>query len=104
MNTEANDFPTGVFVHETRPIWTLQFNDDGSYVFRVNDVVDATGTYTINGDQYTEATDYLPCRQARAATYRYSYDHGRLVFYLVGEDNCAERRASLDGVTWLRRE
>lgn len=104
MNASTNDFPTGVFAHETRPSWTLQFNDDGSYVFRVDDVVDATGTYTISGDQYTEDTDYLPCRQARTATYRYCHEHGRLVFYLVGEDNCAERRASLDGVTWIRRE
>jgi len=34
MKADANDFPTGVFVHENRPSWTLQFSDDGSYVFR----------------------------------------------------------------------
>jgi hypothetical protein len=103
MSVGAHDFP-GVFVHEARPIWTLQFNDDGSYVFRVNDVADATGTYTVNGELYTEDTDYAPCSQARVATYRYRCDDGRLVFQLRGEDHCTERRASLDGVTWIRRE
>jgi hypothetical protein len=104
MNTPANLFPTGIFVHETRPIWTLQFNADGTYVFRVNGVLDASGTYSIDGDRYTEDTDYLPCRDARIASYTYAYESGRLVFHLVGEDNCAERRASLNGVTWIRQE
>jgi hypothetical protein len=104
MNVEANEFPTGVFVHETRRDWTLQFNDDGSYAFRVNDLVDATGTYVINGNQYTEDTDYLPCRQTRTATYTWAYDGSRLTFHLAGEDNCAERRGSLDGVTWIKQE
>ena len=54
MNVEENEFPTGIFVHETRQILTLQFNDDGSYIVRVNDLVDATGTYAINGNQYTD--------------------------------------------------
>ncbi len=44
---EKNGFPMGVFVHEACKDWTLQYNEDGSYIFRVNDQVDAIGTYTI---------------------------------------------------------
>ena len=92
MGVIENPLPTGVFVHETRRDWTLQLNDDGSYVVRGNDRVDAIGTYIIDGDRYTEDTDYLPCRQARTATYTWAYDGRRLTFRLAGEDHCAERR------------
>ncbi len=104
MNVEENEFPTGICVHGTRQNLTLQFNDDRSYIVRVNDLVDATGTYAINGNQYTEDTDYLPCRHARTAAYTWTYDGRRLTFQLAGEDNCTERRESLDGVTWIKQE
>lgn len=98
-----NEFPAGVFVYESRQNLTLQFNDDGSYIVREDNIVDATGTYRINGNQYTEDTDYLPCRHARTATYTWAFDGRRLTFELVGEDNCTERRESLDGVTWIKK-
>ena len=100
---DKNGFPTGIFVHETRKDWTLQYYDDGSYIFRVNGQVDAIGTYTIQDNLYTEDTEYLPCSDAPKATYAWTFDGQGLVFHLVGEDLCDARRQSLDGVTWIRQ-
>jgi dipeptidyl aminopeptidase/acylaminoacyl peptidase len=99
-----DEFPVGVFVHEENGSWELQFNDDGTYLFFVDGVVDATGSYSTVGDLYIETTDYAPCRHARTATYRWTYDGRRLAFQLVGEDGCSPRRSSLDGVSWIRRQ
>jgi hypothetical protein len=96
-------FPSGTFVSKTDESWVLQFNDDGTYLFFANGVVDATGIYSITGDLYIETTDYAPCRHAKTATYRWAYDGRRLTFQLVGEDDCSPRRSSLDGVSWIRR-
>ena len=104
MNVAAKRFPTGVLVHETRPNVTLQFNDDGSYIVRVNGLVDATGTYAIHSRQYTGNTDYLPCKHARTATYTWTFDGKRLTYQLAGGDNCTVRRKSLDGVAWIMQE
>jgi hypothetical protein len=98
-----DEFPTGVFVHEANESWELQFNDAGTYLFFADGVVDATGNYSITGDLYIETTDYAPCRQARTATYRWTFDGRRLTFHLVGEDHCSPRRNSLDGASWIRR-
>ena len=103
MNAQGQHFPTGAFVHETRPDWVLQFHEDGRYTFLAGGEVDATGTYSVEGNLYTEDTDYLPCRDARIASYTWTFDGERLVFRLVGEDGCKERRNSLDGVAWVRR-
>ncbi len=101
---EKNGFPMGVFVHEACKDWTLQYNEDGSYIFRVNDQVDAIGTYTIQNNLYTEDTEYLPCNQARTATYTWTYDGQGLTFHLVGEDHCSARKQSLDGVMWVKQK
>jgi hypothetical protein len=104
VSLRRDKFPTGVFVHERNESWVLQFNDDGTYLFFVNGVVDATGIYSTAGDLYIETTDYVPCRHARTATYRWAFDGRRLSFQLAGEDDCSPRRNSLDGVSWIGRQ
>lgn len=103
MNGEENEFPNGEFVHGSRRNLTFQLYDDGSCIVRVNGLVDAVGTYVINGNQYTEDTDYLPCKHARTAANTWAYDGKRLTFQLASEDDCTERRECLDGVTWIRQ-
>jgi hypothetical protein len=98
------DFPTGLFVHEGRKDWTLQYKEDGSYIFYDNDQVDATGTYSIHNNLYTEDTEYPPCSHPRKATYTWAFDGHRLIFHLVGEDDCTARKQSLDGVTWVKQK
>jgi hypothetical protein len=99
---EGISFPLEVFVHEIWKEYTLQYNQDGSFIFRVNDQVDATSFYTIHDNLYTESTEYLPCSQAREATYTWTFVGQRLTFHLIGEDNCIARKQSLDGVTWIK--
>jgi hypothetical protein len=100
---KQDEFPTGVFVHAANASWELQFNDDGTYLFFVDDVVDATGIYSISGDLYIDTTDHAPCKHARNATYRWTLDGLRLTFQLVGKEHCSPRRNRLDGTSWIRR-
>ena len=97
----ANVFPTGIFTHPNHTNWKLQFNADGSYLFLVNDQVDATGTYSIQDNLYTEETEFAPCKDARTASYTWEFDGKNLTFHLVGEDQCTDRRESLDGIPWI---
>jgi hypothetical protein len=98
-----DEFPAGVFVHGANASWELQFNDDGTYLFFADDVVDGTGIYSITDDLYIETTDYAPCRQARTATYRWTLEEQRLAFQLIGEEHRSPRRTRLDGASWIRR-
>jgi hypothetical protein len=52
---------------------------------------------------YTDDTEYLPCKDARLATYSWEFDGKGLTFHLVGEDLCKDRRESLDGVAWIKQ-
>jgi hypothetical protein len=101
--TQSAKFPTGKFVHPLHANWTLQYNDDGTYVFLVDDRVDATGTFRTQVNMYTDDTEYPPCTDARLATYSWEFDGQGLAFHLVGEDLCDDRRESLDGVTWIKQ-
>jgi len=97
----TNAFPSGIFVQKNHANWKLQFNADGSYVFLVNDQVDATGTYSIRDNLYTEETEFAPCKDACTASYTWEFDGKNLTFHLVGEDLCKDRRESLDGIPWI---
>jgi hypothetical protein len=101
--TQSAIFPTGKFVHPSNANWTLQYNDDGTYIFLVDDRVDATGTFRTQDNMYTDDTEYLPCKDARLATYSWEFDGKGLTFHLVGEDLCKDRRESLDGVAWIKQ-
>jgi len=81
------EFPTGIFVHESKKSLTLQFNEDGSY--------------TIDGDQYKEETKYARCKDESTATYKWSYLGTWLTFKLVGDDKCGPRRNDMHGITWM---
>lgn len=98
------EFPTGIFMQATKNEMTLQIDEDGSYIVRLNGLVDATGSYTINGNQYTDDTNYGPCRDVRIATYTWTYVGTWLTFEVVGEDECGERNNDMNGMTWIKKD
>lgn len=96
-------FPTGTFVHKTNAAWALEFNSDRTWAFYLGDmeVPEVEGTYSVDGDLYTEESVNDPgC--PFTATYRWTYEDNELGFELVGEDECEPRRGTYDGQTFVR--
>jgi hypothetical protein len=90
-------FPTGRFVNDDGSYKVMRFSPDGTYVFNIAGFA-VQGTYTVDGDLYTELTNDVQPLSA-AATYRWSFDDGELTFELVGEDTDPARRAMYTGPT-----
>ncbi len=49
------EFPTGTFVHEQKPSQAFQFYEDGTWDFVYGNKT-LEGTYSVDGDFYTEET------------------------------------------------
>lgn len=100
-NTDSN-FPTGKFVLSDSNHEGIYFNKDGTWSgFSFGQTV-AEGTYHVRGDLYTEEASPDGCKTD--ATYKYSFDGTKLKFELVGEDECQNRRESLNGITYVLTE
>ena len=99
-------FPTGKFVWAQSEFVGFYLNEDQTYsAFYYGEEVDK-GTYTINGNRYTQTSDApnLPEECAAPATYEWSFDGTNLTFNLDGEDGCDIRRESFDGQTFILTE
>lgn len=111
----STEFPIGTFIHENHQQfvqenqphrnWAFQFNEDGTWAFFHGDieVPAVSGTYTVDGNLYTEASsDYEEC--PFPATYAWNFDGEKLTFALQGEDDCSHRRVSYDGQAYVKSE
>ncbi len=82
------------------------FSEDGT--FRISNslgIETINGTYSIEGDRYTEmSTDLSSCNIIGPATYRWTYDGHTLKFFGIGEDQCVYRRNIMDGRELIRME
>ncbi len=98
-------FPTGTFVHERNKNWAFQFNEDGSwlYFFGSLEIPEVEGTYSVDGNLYTETSVSDPSCPF-PATYTWTYDSQNLAFQLFGEDLCGPRRGAYDGQTYIKSE
>jgi ABC-type oligopeptide transport system substrate-binding subunit len=92
-------FPTGKFVLPNSQSEGIYFNKDGTWSGFFGDQTVAEGTYQVKDDLYTEDAGPKAC--PTSATYRYTFDGTNLKFELVGEDDCHNRRASFDGITYV---
>jgi len=99
ISSTKSNFPTGKFVLPDSTSEGIYFNEDGTWSGFYWEQTVAEGTYYVEGDLYTEEAGPKAC--PTSATYRYSFDGTNLKFELVGEDNCQNRRASFDGVTYV---
>jgi len=94
-----SNFPTGKFLLTDSEYEGVYWNKDGTWsAFAFGQNI-AEGKYHVKGDKYTEETSPDGC--PTEATYKYSFDGTNLKFELVGEDNCQNRRESLDGITYV---
>ena len=97
-------FPTGKFVHETVKTWIFQFNEDGTWLYYFDSTLpEVEGTYSIDGNLYTETSVNDPdC--PFPATYKWTYDGLKLIFTLVGEEKCGPRKGAYDGQAYIKSE
>ena len=96
-------FPTGTFVDSQDSNRGYIFNADNtwSYFSLGTGTISATGTYSVDGNRWTEAGGQDNCQPA---TYVWTFDGSNLTFKLQGKDECAARSASLDGHTFILKK
>lgn len=106
-NQETN-FPTGKFKKVGAPNHGLIFNKDGTFSVFEGDITLVRGTYSVDGDAYTEESNDAGCTDV-PRSFKYTFDGTNLTFSYVGnpaEDTCGGggRRADFDNVTYTLSE
>jgi lysophospholipase L1-like esterase len=91
-------FPEGAFAAKDGD-WVLAFDDDGTFTFSESGTVAASGTFSIQANELTWETDRY-CDRAGKATYTWTFENDTLLFQVKGEDECADRLAVLDNVSY----
>lgn len=101
-SAKSSGFPTGKFVNPKSSIEEgMEFNADGTWRAFNRGFTLARGTYSVEGDIYTEKTNDVKCPVPMS--YKYSFDGTNLKFELTDQskvDSCSERMYGFDGVTY----
>lgn len=100
---EAN-FPTGKFIKVGNPNHWLNFNADGTFAVIEGQTTLVRGTYSVDGDTYTEESNDAGCTDV-PKSFKYTFDGTNLTFNYIDnpeEDTCGGggRRADFDNVTY----
>jgi hypothetical protein len=98
-------FPTGRFIKSGEPNHALVFNDDGTFSVMEGSTTLVIGTYTVEGDTYTEVSNNFGC--LTPMSFKYTFDGTNLTFNYVGnpeDDPCGGRRADFDNKTYTLSE
>ena len=102
---EAN-FPTGKFVRADNANHGLIFNEDGTFsVFEGGGTL-VRGTYSVNGDTFTEESNDAGCTDV-PKSFKYTFDGTNLTFKYIddpADDSCVGRFFDFDNVTYTRSE
>ena len=105
---KTTSFPTGKFIKSGASSHGLIFNQDGTFSVFEGGTTLVTGTYSADGDTYTEESNDAGCTDV-PRTFKYAFDGAILTFSYVGnpaEDTCGGggRRADFDNVTYTLSE
>ena len=102
-SSSKSGFPNGKFLNPNGKIGEgMEFNADGTWSAFNKTFTLAQGTYSVDGDVYTEKTNNAGCPDPMQ--YKYSFDGTNLKFELTDQsrnDSCAERKNGFDGVTYV---
>jgi hypothetical protein len=94
----ASAVPTGNFSNQGA---FMSFYTDGTYMWGVSDgSFNATGTYTVNGNQISLQNDTW-CL-AMIGTYTWAYDGGNLTFSGF-DDKCGDRWGFMEANPWVKQ-
>lgn len=113
----TQEFPTGDFYESTpggsgneRLLMAdelyFSFTEDGTFeISNSLGMETVTGTYSIEGDKYTEvSTDLSSCSIKGPGTYRWTFDGRTLKFFGIGDDECVYRGNIMEGRELIRIE
>lgn len=105
---EETTFPTGKFIKSGASRHGLIFNKDGTFSVFEGGTTLVTGTYSVDGDIYTEESNNAGCTDV-PRSFKYTFDGTNLTFNYIGdpaEDTCGGggRRADFDSVTYTLSE
>ena len=96
-------FPTGKFLKESSSNSGLIFNEDGTFSAFANNTTIITGTYSVDGNVFTETSNTGGCETN--VSFNYTFDGTNLTFTYVGnpEDDagCTGRYADFNNVTYI---
>jgi hypothetical protein len=102
---EEPSFPTGRFIKAGEPNHALVFKEDGTFAVMEGSSTIVIGTYSIDGDIYTEESNNFGC--LTQMSFKYTFDGTNLTFNYVGnpeDDPCGGRRGDFDNVTFTLSE
>jgi len=95
-------FPTGKFIKAGTAEYGLAFNKDGTFSVFDGDTTFVTGTYSVNGDTFTETSNNGGCKTN--VSFKYTFDGKNLTFKYVGDPaddaDCTGRNADFNNVTY----
>ena len=99
----STKFPTGKFIKEDTKEYGLQFNEDGTFQVFNGETVFVNGTYSVEGNVFTETGNDGGCEPN--VNFNYTFDGSKLTFTYVGnpEDDadCTGRYADFNNVTYI---
>jgi hypothetical protein len=104
-SSKEASFPTGKFIKSGEPNHALVFNDDGTFSVMEGSTTLVIGTYTVEGDTYTEVSNNFGC--LTPMSFKYAFDGTNLTFNYVGnpaDDPCGGRRGDFDNKTYTLSE
>jgi hypothetical protein len=107
-SAKATNFPTGKLIKSGASSHGLIFTKDGTFSVFEGGTTLVTGTYSVDGDTYTEESNNAGCTDV-PRSFKYTFDGKNLTFSYVGnpaEDTCGGggRRSDFDNVTYTLSE
>ncbi len=98
----TSNFPTGKFIKQGETNYGLMFNADGTFYVFEGDNIFVHGTYSVDGNIFTETSNDGGCDTNMAFTY--TFDGTNLTFNYVGNPDddagCSGRHADFNNVTY----
>ena len=100
--TKAGAFPTGKFIKAGTTDYGLTFNKDGTFSVFSGDATFVKGTYSVDGNIFTETSNDGGCKTN--VSFNYTFDGKNLAFTYVGDPaedaDCTGRNADFNNVTY----
>ena len=98
----GSEFPTGKFIKSGSDTYGLAFNEDGTFSVFNGGTIFINGTYSVDGDVFTETSNSGGC--VSPMKFNYTFDGTNLNFKYVGDPDddfaCGGRKTDFNNVTY----
>jgi len=101
-SSQKSNFPTGKFIKSGSESYGLIFEPEGTFSVFLNSTVLVSGTYTVDGNIFTETSNNGGCKTN--VNFTYTFDGESLTFQYVDSPDddmaCTGRYADFNNVTY----